>query len=80
MVDATAAEKAEKYLRIWTVYKHPTDYPDCYVARLFENDVPTASFVASPNYSTIEQMMWGLGLAKFSRDPSDDPKILEIWV
>jgi len=70
-------------LSIWTVYDHPLDRPDDFVARRFEilrmhvtatNDVLTAP--------TLEQLRDKLppGLTLLPREALDDAKIVESWV
>ena len=40
---------------IWVVYKHPTDYPDKYVARCFVNDEPMAEHFVSNTLDKIRR-------------------------
>jgi hypothetical protein len=61
-------------LRVWTIYKHPKDYPNSYVARLFEVDAdgpkPTASIVIASSLEFLrEQMMDGYGLGQPDPQP-----------
>jgi hypothetical protein len=72
-------------LSVWTIYDHPSDYPDTFVAR--EWRVTEAGF--APTQSTIESsdleylrrvMIVELGKTRVERSESDDPKILESWV
>lgn len=65
---------------IWTVYDHPTDYPEHYVARRFENDRATAEVMTSGNLSALRAEMIARGLACLARHPSDDAKIMETWL
>jgi hypothetical protein len=67
-------------LAIWVVYDHPKDYPDGYVARRFENDKPTASFVASKNLAVLQSTMIEMGLVRLMRSPEDGRVILETWL
>jgi hypothetical protein len=68
---------------MWTVYDHPTDYPDGFIARLYLAypgfAVPTPSIVTG---STLAQVRERLppGLYCLPRDPNDDPKIIETWI
>lgn len=69
---------------MWTIYEHPADYPDRYVARLW---VVTAgqrrdsgSFLASPDLELIRHFLQNqLHLTVIPRSPDDDPVILESW-
>ena len=69
---------------MWTVYDHPTDYPEYYVARLFEvtagrTKITTTVLVAN-SLDTIRSEMRQRGLVCMSRQPEDDPKIMEVWL
>jgi hypothetical protein len=75
--------EAREFLHIWTVYDHPTDQPDCYVARLWiigdgqiksSNDMFTAD--------TLDELRRLLppGLNRLDRFDQDDPKIVEVWL
>jgi len=65
-------------LSIWVIYDHPTDFPDRYVARRFQNDRPTAQFVEGATLDEVREKL-PFGLAQFPRHPQDDPKIVETW-
>jgi hypothetical protein len=70
-------------LHIWTVYDHPRDYPDSYVARL----TLVGAGVTQPSNvmftaDTLEELRSLLppGMTYFPRDEQDDPVILEVWI
>lgn len=67
-------------IKNWAVYKHPSDYPNSYVARLFLNDQPTQTCVISEEYSIIEHVLLEMGLYRLPRMAEDEPHILEAWV
>ena len=72
-------------LRMWTVYDHPLDYPNDFVARLFEVDAsgshPTSSIIITPDLQTMRDMLrFEMGLTFLDRQPEDDPKIVEVWL
>lgn len=71
-------------LRMWTIYKHPKDYPDSYVARLWEADAGgprmTASVVIASSLEFLREQMMDMGLVKLDRQPDDDPVIVEVWL
>lgn len=72
-------------LHMWTVYDHPRDMPDKFVARLWRVDgdgaVATDSVIIT---ETLEQMhailLAEMGLTRLARDPNDDPVIAEVWL
>lgn len=70
-------------LGIWTIFEHPDDYPDRYVARLFrvtsDGPVPWGSLMASPDLELIRHFLEQLGLTVVPRSEEDDPTVVESW-
>jgi len=74
-----------RILRIWTVYDHPLDYPDKYVARLFETDAngsrPTESIIIADDLDMLRNTLcFEMHLTCLTRNPEDDAKIVEVWL
>lgn len=70
-------------LSMWTVYGHPSDMPDVYVARRFEctaGAVTATDAVVMGTLAEIRATMSAYGLTRLERDVSDDPVIVEVWV
>jgi len=72
-------------LAIWTVYEHPADYPDKFVARRFDVDAsgarPSASILVAPDLETLRDILaFELHLVKLMRSPEDQPHIVETWL
>lgn len=72
-------------LAMWTVYDHPTDYPEKYVARRFEVDrsgpKPTDSIIIAPDLDSLRAILaLDLHLVCLARSEEDDPKIVETWL
>lgn len=72
-------------LAVWTIYDHPLDFPDSYVARQWlvgETGLQaTANVVQSQDLEVLRTMMLvDLGLTCLPRSPEDDPKVVESWV
>ncbi len=71
-------------LNIWTVYDHPLDFPDCFVARLFLTDadgpVPTSVCFRSESLDHIRATLADQGLTVMPRMDGDDAKIVEVWL
>ena len=65
---------------LWTIYDHPRDYPNSYVARRWENDQPTGEHMVSPDIESLRDQMRARGLALLSREQADDPCIVETWL
>jgi hypothetical protein len=71
-------------LTVWTVYRHPNDYPDYWVMRAHEifPDGETRPYSFCFVASTLDAIRskvpagtWCIG-----REPKDDPAIYESWV
>jgi hypothetical protein len=72
-------------MAIWTVYDHPTDYPDKFVARRFDIDAngprPSASIIITADLAMLRDILCHkLHLVCLTRSPEDDPKIVETWL
>jgi hypothetical protein len=72
-------------LAMWTVYKHPKDYPDKFVARRFDVDAagpkPSASVIVAADLETLRDILAReMHLTCLARDPSDEPQIVETWL
>jgi len=72
-------------LSMWTVYKHPKDFPQAYVARRFEVDGegarPTADILLSPDLERLrETLAREMHLVCLMRNEGDDPVIVETWL
>lgn len=70
-------------LPIFTIYDHPKDYPDHFVAR--RHDVSAGKHVPGPLVAmaaTLEEARAWLppGLHCLGRDRDDDPVIVESWI
>lgn len=70
--------KDEKII-IWTIYSHPSDYPDLFVARKFIMDKPTRVMIAAESLDELRGLL-PLGLTRLDRHLFDDPCIVETWV
>lgn len=64
---------------IIAVYKHPKDYPDKYVARLFNINKPTLYAIVKDTLEEIRQEIPD-HLRKISRCEKDDPVLVETWL
>jgi hypothetical protein len=71
----------------WTIFDHPVDYPDDYVARRWiahrdHTVTHTDDILKHENLNTLRGMMGRVapGLVCIGRYVEDDPKILEVWI
>jgi hypothetical protein len=79
------ADEISNSLALWTIYDHPRDYPNHFVARKFVvgasgSMVVTSEVIVADEANALRQIMLKRGLTCLSRDPRDDPKILETWI
>ncbi len=72
-------------LVIWTVYKHPRDYPDKFVARAHivgrckDQSGPTTAVVIADTLDAVRAQL-PPGLIRMPRLRDDDPVIVETWL
>jgi hypothetical protein len=68
-------------MSIWTIYDHPSDYPDGFIARRHEvARGPTDDMVKADSLEALRQHFVNEGLVCIARDPNDDARIVESWV
>lgn len=65
-------------LEIWTVYDHPRDFPDEFVARLWINDQRTDTLVRGRTLDEVRELI-PFDLTRMPRMEGDDPVIVETW-
>lgn len=65
---------------VLAVYKSPKDYPDQYVARVFDADKPTRLVFVADTYRELVDRIPIQQLTRLDRHPEDDPAIVEVWV
>jgi len=72
-----------KLLEMWTIYDHPDDMPDCFVARKFRvlptGPEPTRELRAAGSLEEVRSML-PLGLVNLGRYEDDEPQIVETWI
>jgi hypothetical protein len=71
-------------LSMWVVYDHPKDFPDGYIARRWEatrdGPVMTGDIMKATRLEPLRLALATEGLTQLPRSPSDDLKIVEIWL
>ncbi len=70
-------------LAIWTVFDHPTDFPDCFVARksYVDGDGPQpTNEVICGDLEMVRDAMVRRGLTRLERFAEDVPNIVEVWL
>lgn len=61
------------------IYDHPKDYPNSYVARIWDTDRPTNVIVANENLDILRNLM-PKNMGCINKFETDDPCMLEIWL
>lgn len=72
-----------KIASIWTIYKHPKDYPESFVARQFLLDKATDNILIAPTLAGIRQAIQNIAdyeLIRIERAECDDSVIVESWL
>jgi hypothetical protein len=71
-------------LIMWTIFDHPSDYPNNFVARechvMQDGKRVWGSFMLCPHIEPIREQMRLAGLTCIGRQPEDDPVIIEVWL
>lgn len=72
-------------LVMWTIYDHPRDHPDLFVARAYligegPEPVPSNEGIAHRELEPLRQQMRDWGLTCLPRNEGDDPMIVETWL
>ena len=70
---------------MWVITDHPTDFPDHYVARLWAVMAggklsPTTIALVCPDLDQLRGEMESRGLVCLTRNPGDEPQIIETWL
>lgn len=61
------------------VYCRPRDYPNSYVARVFNGNRPTNVVIVKDSLAEIRGALPD-GMIRLGRDANDDPVIVETWI
>ena len=72
-------------LSTWTIFDHPIDCPEAFIARRFEvgghSPMPLATTDAIVgDLDVIRESMARVGLACITRDVNDHPNVVETWL
>jgi hypothetical protein len=77
------ATKRDDLVSGWTVFDHPRDYPDVFVARRWVarrgEVVPTHDMFTADSLAELRALL-PAGLICVPRMPWDDTKIVEVWL
>lgn len=73
-------------LSLWTIYDHPKDQPDHFVARRFEarhghpEPIATQDIIRGRELEPLREYFRKAGLVCLARYKGDDAKIVEMWL
>lgn len=64
-----------------TIYERPADFPEHFVARIWEASIPAPTDIAMVE-KTLDAIYDGIPprFTRMNRNPGDDPNILEVWI
>lgn len=63
------------------IYEHPRDYPEYYVARVFDVDKQTDTIILKDTLAAVqEDIKENTKMMFFSRGAEDDPCIVGAWI
>lgn len=66
---------------IIVIYRHPADYPDKYVARVFDITRPTDTVVIKDSLKELQKdVSRNVAMSFIPRDEKDDPCIIGSWI
>ena len=83
---ASLASAQRGVLSMWTIYDHPRDHPDAFVARRFEigsngpGPMPTIDVIITGELERLRESFQLAGLVVMQRSEEDDSKIVETWM
>jgi len=84
MVQSRQPKPERPALSMWTIYDHPSDLPEYFVARqwLTAPDAPVATslVIKSITLERLREILSAQGLVCMPRAPNDDPGIVETWL
>lgn len=73
----------KQILLVWTIYDHPKDYNDSFVARKFLNDKATTDILVAPTLEELRKVIQKVTtykLIRIKRNKLDDPFFVESWI
>lgn len=77
--DYAKINRAVQTLPMITIYKHPDDYPEKYVARVWDANHPTHIIALADTLEEIRQTI-PPNMTRLPHMAGDDPCIVEVWL
>ena len=82
--EANAEAMTRGVLSMWTVYDHPADHPEGFIARRFEvgkgQTTATTDTVSASSIIELRAMFDICGMFRLPRHDEDEPPIVETWL
>lgn len=79
VADWSAPGYIAPFLPVFTIYRHPSDFPEHYVVRMFDMDKPTPyAMLADSEEAAVAKVP--RGLVRLERLPADDANIVCVYV
>lgn len=77
--DYTKISRIVRAMPMIAIYNHPTDYPDKYVARVWDCNIPTHLIATA---DTLEEIRATIppNMTRLPSMAGDDPCIVEVWL
>jgi len=79
ITDWLVVDYSEMKLPIITMYRHPSDWPDKFIARLWDLNKPTNLFMIADTYQELIDKL-PFHMHRVPRRKDDDPVIIESWL
>lgn len=77
--DYRKIEKAARIMPMITIYEHPDDYPDKYVARVWDANEPTHLITLADTLDEIRKTI-PQNMVLIQKCRTDEPCIVELWI
>lgn len=69
---------------MWTVYDHPLDFPEHFVARMWivdgDGQRPTDTVITAETLDALRDWLADHNLTPLPRNAADEPQIVETWL
>jgi hypothetical protein len=74
------AGTGRSFIRGWVICRKPTDYPECYVARLWLDDHPASTVIASTDLDLLRKILieYFHAVLRFDPQPGDPDVVHEV--
>jgi hypothetical protein len=71
--------EAATTVSLYVIYDHPRDYPESFVVRRWDLEIPREVVGTAPTLEAARELV-PPGLYNLERYEGDDPNIVEVWI